>query len=69
MSQPISKFLKLLSDYLSHRKGLLPMLGIVLVMVNYLLQWIPAGWVSDSHLFLHLGILAAIVGFLLAWAL
>jgi len=69
MSQPISKFLNVLSSFLAHRKGLLPMLGIVLVVINYLFQWIPAGWVSSSHLFLHLGILVAIVGFLLAWAL
>jgi len=59
-----------LSEYLAHRKGLLPILGILFVISNWLIQFIPAaGWLAETNLLLHLGILLAIVGFLLAWAL
>jgi hypothetical protein len=30
----MSKLLDLLSEYLAHRKGLLPLIGIVLIVVN-----------------------------------
>jgi uncharacterized membrane protein SirB2 len=49
---------------------ILPLIGIVLVLINGILQFIPAsGWVSDTNLLLHLGIVIAILGILLAWAL
>jgi hypothetical protein len=69
MNRSIVKYFTRLSDFLSHRKGLLPIIGIVLVALNFVLQWIPMGWVSSTHLFLHAGIILAIAGFLLAWAL
>ena len=58
------------SDYLAHRKGLLPLLGIMLVVVNLIL-WIALGphWLTNSNLFLHLGIVIAVFGLMLAWAL
>jgi hypothetical protein len=66
----ISKLLDWLSNFLAHRKGLLPLTGIVLVIVNYLLQWmIYPHWLAASNLFLHLGIVIAIFGMMLAWAL
>jgi hypothetical protein len=59
-----------MSDFLAHRKGLLPMLGILLVIANAVLQFLPgAGLMADANIFLHLGIILAILGFLLAWAL
>jgi len=64
-----SVFLDKLSDFLARRKGLLPLLGLLLVLVNAILQFFPAGWLSESNLLLHLGIILAILGFLLAWAL
>ena len=58
------------SDYFAHRKGLLPMIGILLVVVNFALPFfIPAGFITLSNLFLHLGVIVAIFGFMLAWAL
>ncbi|MBN1451076.1 MAG: hypothetical protein JW963_08690 [Anaerolineales bacterium] len=66
----ISKLLDWLSNFLAHRKGLLPLTGIVLVILNYLLQWlIYPHWLAASNLFLHLGIVVAIFGLMLAWAL
>jgi len=70
MKKNISTFLDKLSEFLAPRKGLLPLLGVLLVFINYLLQFYPAaGWVAETDLFLHLGILLAILGILVAWAL
>ncbi len=68
--EKFSKFLDKVSDYLAHRKGLLPMLGILLILLNWILQFIPglAGFAGSNSL-LHLGVIVAIIGFMLAWAL
>lgn len=67
----ISRLLDRLSEFLAHRKGLLPLLGIVLVIINYVLQFFfPFGyWLTASNLFLHVGVIVAILGMMLAWAL
>jgi hypothetical protein len=66
----LNQFLDVLSGYLAQRKGLLPMFGAFLVIVNGILQFTPfTGWFVESDLLLHLGIIIAIFGFLLAWAL
>jgi hypothetical protein len=66
----MNKFLDSLSDYLAHRKGLLPVIGIILVLLNLLIQGLlPDSWLAQTDLFLHLGVVIAILGFLLAWAL
>jgi hypothetical protein len=69
MSHWISELLDKVSDYLATRKGLLPMLGIVLIVLNYFLQFLPIGWLGSSNLCLHLGLIIAIFGLMLAWAL
>ncbi len=70
MFQWMNKKLDRLSEYLAPRKGLLPMIGILLIIVNYILQFIPAvGWLGSTNLFLHLGLVVAIFGLMLAWAL
>lgn len=66
----ISKLLDQVSEYLARRKGLLPLLGILLIVINLILQFIlPPGWLVSSNLFLHVGLIVAILGFLLAQAL
>jgi len=66
----MSKLLDKLSDFLAHRKGLLPLLGILLILLNLILQLVlPPGWLVSSNLFLHIGIIVAIFGLMLAWAL
>ncbi len=66
----ISKQLDKLSEYLAHRKGLLPMIGMGLILLNLLFQFLFSSyWIATSNLFLHLGVLIAIFGILLAWAL
>jgi hypothetical protein len=67
----MSKWVDRLSEYLAHRKGLLPLLGVALILLNLLLQFLlPVGsLLASSNLFLHLGLVIAILGFMLAWAL
>jgi hypothetical protein len=64
--QAISRFLDRFSEFYAHRKGLFPLLGIALIILNYILQVVSQGWLADTNLFLHLGIILAIIGFLLA---
>ena len=69
MLQKFSSFLDHFSEFIAARKGLLPLLGILLVLANFVVRLLFPGWLSRTDLFLHLGIIVAIVGFLLAWAL
>ena len=66
----LSKLVDHASNYFAHRKGLLPMIGILLVVVNFILPFIfGLNVITGSNLFLHLGVIVAIFGFMLAWAL
>lgn len=66
----ISKMLDFLSEYLAHRKGLLPIIGLALILLNLLLQFIfPGSILATANLCLHLGLIVAISGLMLAWAL
>ena len=65
-----SRFLDTMSEFLAARKGLLPFLGILLVIINGVLQFIPAaGWLATTNLLLHIGVVLAILGIMLDWAL
>lgn len=66
----LSRLVDNASNYFAHRKGLLPLVGIVLVIVNYILPFIfGLNLITGSNLFLHLGVIIAIFGMMLAWAL
>ena len=66
----LSKLVDKASDYFAHRKGLLPMIGLLFIIVNLVLQFIlPPGWLRDSQLLLHIGLIISIFGLMLAWAL
>lgn len=70
MLQKFNQLLDRISEFLAQRKGLLPLLGIVLIVINGILQFVPAsGWVASTNLLFHLGVIVAILGILLAWAL
>lgn len=70
MTNLFNRFLDASSEYLAHRKGLLPGLGILLVIINLVLQFIPVGgFFIEANVLLHLGIILAILGIMLAWAL
>jgi hypothetical protein len=64
-----NKSVDILSEVLAHRKGLLPLLGILLILANYILKFLPLGWISTSNLFLHIGLVIAILCLMLAWVL
>jgi len=66
----LSKLVDDASNYFAHRKGLLPLIGIVLVIINFILPFIfGLNVITGSNLFLHLGVILAIFGMMLAWAL
>lgn len=66
----MSKLLDWLSEFLAHRKGLLPLIGIGLILMNIFLQFLlPAGWLVSTNFLLHIGLVIAIFGLMLAWAL
>lgn len=67
--ESLSRFMDAFSEFFSQRKGLLPLIGIGLVLVNFLLRVFAAGWLVETDLFLHLGIILAIFGMLMARAL
>jgi membrane-bound ClpP family serine protease len=71
MMDRISKLLDVASNFFAHRKGLLPLLGVALIIFNWLLATIlPGEWfIIKSNLFLHLGLVVALLGFMLANAL
>jgi hypothetical protein len=70
MGQKLNALVDSLSEFFAARKGLLILVGLFFVICNALLQFFPAiGWLGTSNLLLHLGIVIALVGVLLAWAL
>ena len=70
MVKLINRFLDATSEFLAHRKGLLPFIGILLITLNGVLQFFPGtGFLVDTNFLLHLGAIIAILGLMLAWAL
>jgi hypothetical protein len=69
MLQGFSRFLDRASNFLAARKGLLPLLGMSLIVVNFIFRLVIPGWFQETDFFLHLGLIVTILGFLLAQAL
>lgn len=66
----MSRLLDAVGQYLAQRKGLLPLLGMFLVLCNLLLRMLaPQAWLSATDLLLHVGVVVVVLGFLLARAL
>jgi hypothetical protein len=68
----LSELVDRASNYFAHRKGLLPLFGILLVIVNFILPFVGLSldsFLVASNLFLHLGVIVAIFGMMLGWAL
>ena len=68
----LSELVDKASNYFAHRKGFLPLLGILLVIVNFILPFVGLSldsFLVASNLFLHLGVIVAIFGMMLGWAL
>jgi len=70
MFDALNRFLDWISEFLAHRKGLLLLISIILIIINFIFQLIPGmGWLAGSNLFLHLGVILGLVGVMVAWAL
>ena len=73
MNKPESFFSTLLdklSNSLANKKGLLPLIGTVLIVLNLLFEiLLPNAYFTQIDLFLHIGLVIAILGLVLARAL
>jgi hypothetical protein len=69
MNKSLSHLVDQISNYLAPRKGLLPLIGIGFIILNLIFQIAPLGWVSTSQLFMHIGLIIAIIGLMLYWVL
>ena len=71
MDDFINRFVDNAADFLAKRPGLLPLVGLALIVINFLLQIFPGPgtWIVDANFFLHLGVVVAIFGLLLIRAL
>ena len=59
-----------LADFLERVKGLPILIGILLVILNFIVQYIPnLAFLGHSNLLLHLGIVVGLLGVLLAEAI
>jgi hypothetical protein len=68
----MNEIVERLNDFFAVRPGLLPLLGVLLVILNLLLQIYPgpgSGWFVDSNFLLHIGVIMSIIGLLLVRAL
>lgn len=67
MDKFINQLLDFASNFLGKRPGLLPLVGVGLVILNLILQLFAGKgiWLVDSNLFLHLGLIAGLIGILL----
>jgi hypothetical protein len=59
-----------LLDFLERMKGLPLLIGILLVILNFIVQYIPGlASLGDSDLLLHLGVVVGLLGVLLTEAI
>ncbi len=64
----MNRLIDRMGDFLASYPGALPLLGLLSIIANFILQIVPgpnAGWVVASNLFLHLGLIITIIGLLL----
>lgn len=69
----VSELLKRVSNFLARVPGLPIIVAIGLVVLNFVLQFLPdwpvVGWLDHTHLLLHLGLVLGFLGVLLGDAL
>ncbi|WP_420631208.1 hypothetical protein [Candidatus Leptofilum sp.] len=61
----MNDFLDRVSEFLSKYPGLLPLVGLGLIILNLILQFFPGSWFVDRHILLHLGLITSLIGLLL----
>lgn len=67
MDRQINEIVERINAFMVKRPGTLPLAGVGLILVNFLLQIYPGpdAWIAGSNLFLHIGLVLSIVGLLL----
>jgi hypothetical protein len=64
----MNEILDKLNMWIGDRPGLLPIVGVALIILNFVLQFMPgpgSGWFVDSNLLLHVGLIMSLIGILL----
>jgi hypothetical protein len=70
MDKLILNILDKSADFMAEKPGFLPLLAIGLIVLNLLLQIFPgSGWIVESNLFLHFGLIIGFLGLLIIRAL
>lgn len=69
----LSEWLKVISEFIARYKGLPVLIGVGLVLLslifNVLPPWPIIGWLAQTELLLHLGVILGLIGILLGDAL
>lgn len=67
------ELLRRLSQFLARLPGLPILVAIGLILLNFVIQFLPnwpaTGWVSDTNVLLHAGLILGLAGILLGDAL
>jgi len=65
----LGEWLKRTSDFLARVPALPTLIGIGLILLNFLFQLLPPwpliGWMAEVNCFLHLGLVISLIGLLL----
>ena len=70
----MNELVERLNTYLSAKPGLVPLIGVVLIIFNLVLQTVAGpentNWFVTSNVLLHIGIITSIIGLLVirAWS-
>jgi len=67
MDDRINDLVERINGFLVRKPGVLPLIGVGLIVVNFVLQLFPGpeAWIVRSNLFLHVGLIASLIGLLL----
>lgn len=70
----MAAFLKRMSDFLARFPGLPILIAVFLVILNFVFRLLPGtwpvvGWLAQTDIFLHLGVILGLIGVLLGDAL
>ncbi len=63
----INELVERINSFFMRKPGVLPVVGLGLIVLNFLVQLYPGqgAWIAHSNLFLHLGLIISLVGLLL----
>lgn len=67
MDEWINEQVERMNGFLMRKPGALPLVGVGLIVLNFILQVFPGpeAWIVRSNLFLHLGLVVSLIGLLL----